>query len=205
MFFIKKQYNERSFFFFIFVKTLIFIAQPSSKGLIRQMAKQYEGTVKTKGEDVEIIDLYEEQYQMPFLQFEDQKAIPENAARTLLQSKISESDHLVFFFPMWWGEYPAIMKNFIDNVFMPGYAFKFKDGRPVGLLTKKTAEVYMTCGAPRWYYFIFGFPFKKLFTSNTLKFCGISVRQFRLFGNAEKVSPEKKSEILQKITSYALS
>lgn len=187
------------------MNVLIIKAQPSEKGFIHQIAQQYEGTSKTKGDNVEIIDLYAPEYQMPFLQFENQKHIPENETRTLLQQKIKNAHKLVFVFPMWWGEYPAIVKNFIDNVFMAGFAFRFEGRNPIGMLTTKTAEVYMTCDAPRWLYFFIGFPFKKLFTKQILGFCGIQVSRFKLFGNISSSTPEKKSSILQKITSFVLS
>lgn len=185
---------------------LIFTAQPNTQGFTHQIAKQYEGTVKTKGHTVEIIDLYEDAYQLPFLSFQEDGSLFPNQTRIALQEKIAMADRLVFVFPMWWGEYPAIVKNMIDNVYTAGFAFTFeKNGMPKGLLAEKIAEVYMTCDAPRWTLFLFGFPFKKLFTQKILGFCGIKTTRFHLFGSAKDLTTDKKSKILQKITAIALS
>src|SRR5688500_8626623 len=42
-------------------------------------------------------------------------------------NKIQEADHLVFIFPMWWGFMPATMKGFFDRLFIPGFAFKYRE------------------------------------------------------------------------------
>ncbi len=183
---------------------LIITAQPNSNGFTHKIAKQYAGTLHTKGDTSEIIDLYASEYQLPFLSFENEKEIPENQTRNLLQQKITDAKKIIFVFPMWWSEYPAIVKNFIDNVFTVGFAFRYSKGMPEGLLTDKISEVYMTCDAPRWLYFFFGLPFKKIFSQKILGFCGIKVVQFKLFGNIRKSSEEEKSSILQTITSLAL-
>jgi NAD(P)H dehydrogenase (quinone) len=31
-----------------------------------------------------------------------------------IQAKITWADELIFIFPIWWGDAPAIVKNFID-------------------------------------------------------------------------------------------
>lgn len=176
------------------------------QGFTHQIAKQYEGTAKTKGSTVEIIDLYDEAYVLPFLTFQEDRSAYPNENRIKIQEKISMADKIVFVFPMWWSEYPAIVKNMLDNVLMSGFAFEFQtNGIPKGLLSDKTAEVYMTCDAPRWMYFFFGFPFKKLFTQKTLGFCGIKTTRFHLFGSTKNLTADKKSKILQKITAIALS
>lgn len=193
--------------FCIFLMNILIItAQPSKSGFIHQIAKQYEGTSKTQGNTVEMLDLYDEEWQMPFLSFESMKDITLTPTVLRIQEKVRSADKIVFAFPMWWSEYPAIVKNWVDNILTAGFAFEYQEnGIPKGLLTGKTAEVYMTCDAPRWMYFFFGFPFKKLFTKKILGFCGICTTRFHLYGSASKLSAEKKAKILQKITSIALS
>ena len=41
------------------------------------------------------------------------------------QKNIIWADHLVFFFPIWWGGAPAILKGFFDRTFLPGFAFNY--------------------------------------------------------------------------------
>lgn len=34
---------------------------------------------------------------------------------------------MVWFHPVWWGGLPALTKGFIDRVFTPGFAFKYRE------------------------------------------------------------------------------
>lgn len=185
-------------------KTLIFTAQPSSKGFVHQMASQYQGTKKSQGIETEIIDLYDEQYTLPFLSFEESKDITISEKGKLLQEKIRNANELVFIFPLWWGGMPAILKNFFDTVFASGFAFTFKDGKPKGLLTKKTAKVLITCDAPRWMYFFMGFPLKTILHRFILGFCGIKTDAIKMWGKISFRSEKEKKQILEEVTSLAL-
>jgi NAD(P)H dehydrogenase (quinone) len=186
------------------MKTLIITAQPSSKGFVHQIAKQYEGSKKSMGEHVELIDLYSEEYTLPFLKFEDAKNIDKNSVRENLQEKIKNADELVFIFPLWWGDMPAILKNFIDQTFTTGFAFEYKNKKPTGLLTKKTAKIVVTFDAPKFFYFFTGFPLKNIFTKKILKFCGIKTLNFKTYGSISSASSDQKKNILKEITDLAL-
>ena len=90
--------------------------------------------------------------------------------------KIKAADHLVWFFPMWWYGLPALMKGFIDRVFLPGIAFQFEGGKPFPkkLFSGKSAHVFITSDTPRWYdWLVMGSPTIKQFKKGTLEFCGI--------------------------------
>jgi NAD(P)H dehydrogenase (quinone) len=54
------------------------------------------------------------------------KVLNEDPNRKLFQEKIKNSDELIFVFPIWWGNMPAIMKNFFDTNFEAGFAYKFQ-------------------------------------------------------------------------------
>lgn len=187
------------------MKTLIITAQPSSTGFTHTLAAQYAGTKNNTEITAEIINLYSEEYTLPFLRFEDKRDIemPENAQK--LQKKIEEAEELVFIFPLWWGSMPAILKNFFDTVFASGFAFQYENGRPKGLLTEKTAKIIITHDAPSWMYWILSFPIKKLITKNILSFCGIKTSDFLTFGSISKASDDERNDIIKKITTLALS
>lgn len=92
-------------------------------------------------------------------------------------NQIKEADHLVWFFPMWWYGYPAIMKGFIDRVFLPGHAFEYQKGNPLPkkLFKGKTARLVITADSPAWYNTLFmGSPAIKQLKRGTLQFTGIN-------------------------------
>lgn len=192
------------------MKTLIFTAHPAEEGFSHKIANQYAGTKNTQNIDTEVIDLYDPQWKIDFLTFPES---PENSEKTseknsvikMLQEKISGADELVFVFPLWWGEAPAIMKNMIDNVFASGFAFEFEKGKsmPKQLLTEKTAKVFITCDAPKIYYWLKGSPFQTTWKDFILGFCGIKVTSFELFAGMRGRDESSRKQILEKVTTIA--
>ncbi|MDJ0595791.1 MAG: NAD(P)H-dependent oxidoreductase [Pleurocapsa sp. MO_226.B13] len=70
------------------------------------------------------------------------------------QELIQWSNHMVFVYPNWWGTMPALMKGFFDRVFLPGFAFDYRDNSPLWdkLLSGRTAHLIVTMDTPSWYY-----------------------------------------------------
>ncbi len=91
--------------------------------------------------------------------------------------KIMWADHLVFVYPVWWGSTPALLKGFIDRVFLPGFAFKIRDNSLLWdkLLTGRSAHIICTLDQPNWYYWLmYGSPSHKAMKKSTLQFCGVN-------------------------------
>ena len=184
------------------MKTLIFTAHPAG-GFTEKIAKQYLGTKQTQDINAEIINLYDAEWKLDYLTFSE---TPENSVVKKIQQKISEADELVFVFPLWWGEAPAIMKNMIDNVFASGFAFEFEKGKsiPKKLLSEKTAKVFITCDAPKIYYWLKGSPFKTTWKDFILGFCGVKTTSFELFAGMRGRNEDSRKAILETITKIAL-
>ncbi|WP_062301162.1 NAD(P)H-dependent oxidoreductase [Demequina subtropica] len=64
---------------------------------------------------------------------------------------LSEADHLAFFYPQWWGTYPAVFKAFVDRAFVSGVAYLKEDRAPRKLWTGKTARLTCTMDSPTWW------------------------------------------------------
>ena len=72
------------------------------------------------------------------------------------QEQIQWAEHLVFVYPLWLGEQPALLKGFLEQVFRYGFALG-KDARfPAPLLSGRTAHLVVTMGMPapifRWWF-----------------------------------------------------
>jgi len=92
------------------------------------------------------------------------------------QQKIREADHIVWIYPQWWGMMPAILKGFIDRVFVPGFAFKYRPGSNLWdkLLKGKTTEIICTIDYPVWYFkYFLGEGGIKVMRKMILDFCGL--------------------------------
>jgi len=99
--------------------------------------------------------------------------------------KIIWADHLVWVHPVWWGGFPAIMKGFIDRLFLPGLAFKYRENSVWWdkLLAGKTAHIITTMDQPGWYYRIFFVrPSINQLKKSILEFCGVKPVKVTIVG-----------------------
>jgi len=107
------------------------------------------------------------------------------------QKDIKAADHLVFIFPVWWSTYPALLKGFIDRVFLPGFVFKYRDNSILWdkLLKGKSADIISTMDTPGWYYrLVYKSPAHNSLKKGILEFCGINPV------HVTRISPVKTSD-----------
>lgn len=195
------------------MKTLIVTAHPSSKGFTHQIAEAYKKGREAKAlalgiadtSSVEIFDLYKTEIKQDFLRYEERSDMAKpDPDREVMQAKITAADNIVFIHPMWWVSPPAILKNFIDVNFAAHFAFRYIDGKPVGLLKGKTAAVFITCDGPRWLYWLIVMPFRTIWIHGILQYCGLKVKAFKLFDRKMFRTEEEKAKFLQKVEKIAM-
>lgn len=118
------------------------------------------------------------------------------------QEKILWADHLVFFYPVWWGSLPAILKGFIDRVFLPGFAMQHHKNSVWWdkLLTGKSARIICTMDQPNWYYRIFfRQPSHEMMKRTVLMFCGINPVRITSLGPVNISSKKQREKWLVKV------
>lgn len=115
---------------------------------------------------------------------------------------IEWADHLVWVHPVWWGGFPALMKGFIDRLFLPGMAFKYRE-RSVWwdkLLKGKTAHIITTLDQPGWYYrLFFGRPSVNQLRKSVLQFCGIRPVRVSYVGIIKTATELRREKWLQQV------
>ena len=114
-----------------------------------------------------------------------------------VQEKIKWTNHIVWIYPVWWGSYPAILKGFIDRVFLPGFAFQKRENSVWWnkFLTNKSARIISTLDQPAWYYkWINKHPSHTSIKKLTCDFVGIKPVRFTTIGSLRlsKISYRKK-------------
>ncbi len=115
---------------------------------------------------------------------------------------ISKANHLVFIYQNWWGTYPALLKGFIDRVFLPGFAFEYQNKSPFPkkLLTGKTARLIVTTDTPNWYYsLIYKKPGHNSMRKSILGFCGIKPVRISTIGPIKNSSKTQRIKWLDKV------
>jgi putative NADPH-quinone reductase len=118
------------------------------------------------------------------------------------QDDIAWARHIVFFFPLWLGDMPAMIKGFLEQVARPGFAFPAGGTNP--LLAKglkgRSARVIVTMGMPtfvyRWYFRAHSI---KSMKRNILGFVGIGPVGDTLIGMAGAMQTETAARWLRKM------
>jgi len=182
----------------------IVTAHPSSKGFTHQIAAAYKKGHEAIGNTVEIMDLYKTDLKQGYLTYEDRSDLKQpDPIRSAIQEKITAADEIVFVHPMWWISVPAIMKNFIDNNISAGYAFRYVNGRPVGLLKGKSSRVFITCDGSFFLYSLIAMPFWTIWRFGILGLCGLKVHGPHVFFQKFKKTEEQKQAFLNKVEKLA--
>jgi putative NADPH-quinone reductase len=115
---------------------------------------------------------------------------------------IQWADHMVWVHPVWWGGFPAIMKGFIDRLFLPGMAYKYRENSVWWdkLLKGKTAHVLTTLDQPGWYYrLFFGRPSVNQLRKSVLEYCGVKPVRVTYIGIIRNSKDEQRAQWLTKV------
>lgn len=116
--------------------------------------------------------------------------------------KIQWAEHLVWVHPVWWGGFPAIMKGFIDRLFLPGFAFRYRENSIWWdkLLTGKTARIITTLDQPGWYYWLVnGRPSVNQLRKTILEFCGVKPVKVKYIEFVRESDERKRRKWLSEI------
>lgn len=186
------------------MKPLIIIGHPDKasfcyNGIFKTIKSQFEDS----GIDYKVIDLYSDKLHRDRLDLISH-----------YQNLVKSSTHLYFVSPVWWFRTVPKMETFFDEVFTPGFAYKFipifgKYAYPKPFLKDKKVRTYITHGAPALpvltlylnsvklrlvmgvYTFVFGWSIKRW-------------TKTKQFWSVPFVSEEKRKEYLKRVDADIL-
>ena len=150
------------------MKALVLFAHPCPESFGAALHATVVETLTARGWHVDDCDLNAEGFQ-PVLTEAERRAYhdePGNCGPVQpYVDRLRAAEALIFSFPVWNFGYPAILKGFLDRVFLPGVSFKLVDGKVKPNLThiRKLAAV-TTYGGTRWRAIGAGDPPRKHFT-----------------------------------------
>lgn len=104
------------------------------------------------------------------------------------------ADHIVFFYPLWLGDMPALLKAFLEQALRPGIALQYGDSpMPEKLMKGKSARLVVTMGMPALFYrAYYGAHSVRSFKRNILNLLGIDDVASSLIGNVEGSESHRK-------------
>jgi len=136
------------------MRILVIYAHPVKESFVSALHDCVVTTLQKAGHEVDDCDLYAEGFQ-PVLPREERITYHDVSASRAHVSKEIERlrlcNGLVLVFPTWWYGMPAILKGYIDRVWLPGVVFKLDRGRTRPILDNiERFAVVTTYGSPWW-------------------------------------------------------
>ncbi len=189
------------------MKTLLVIAHPQQNSLCRHLAQETKNHLQSRGYEITVKDLYEEGFD-PVLTAEERDSYYSDCFdATEVKDDIrqlQEAECLVLVFPTWWFGLPAILKGWIDRVWVPGHAYLHAEDMTAikpNLDKLKEVRVITTLGSPWWVdRFIMGRPVRKILKTGIVGACtsGCDFKMLSLY-NSESLTEEKVRQFIARI------
>ncbi len=130
------------------MKVLVIYAHPNPKSFNHDILEKFTKGLEDAGHTFEVVDLYAIKFDpcltlADYAQFsEGKEEMPPDVLGQ--QEKVSNAEALVFIYPVWWSNLPAILKGWIDRLLSCGFAYKYVENGTEGLLKHKKALLIST-------------------------------------------------------------
>lgn len=185
-------------------RILVILGHPANSSFCGALAQSYIEGAKAAGNEVRLISLgslaFDPVLHNGYATVQDLEPDLVNA-----QAAITWAQHIVFAYPIWWGAMPALLKGFIDRVFLPGFAFKYRAGSAFWdrLLSGRSAHLLVTMDTPPWYFrWVYRMPGHNQMKRTILEFSGIKPVTISNFGPIKNSSPQQREKWLAQVNAH---
>lgn len=158
------------------MNVLVILGHPNSGSFNHAVAETCYTQITNNGHAVVFHDLYKEKFDsfLGATDLSDDQEIKQHC------SELKNCDGIIIIHPNWWGQPPAIVKGWLEQVFLPDIAYTFqKDDKnvlmPKGLLKAQAALVFNTSNTTdEVEEKLYKTPLETLWKNRVFRFCGIS-------------------------------
>lgn len=172
--------------------------------LCRALEEAYAAGARQGGNELRRVDIGTLDF--PLLRSQDEwehGALPPGLQQA--QADILWCEHIVFFFPLWLGDMPALVKGFLEQVARPGFAFSREGKNPFGKkgLKGRSGRLVVTMGMPAVVYRLYFRAHSiKLLRRSILGFVGIAPVGDTLVGMTGKLKPRQAALWLDRMQAF---
>jgi putative NADPH-quinone reductase len=182
---------------------MVLFAHPCTESFSAALHGVVVERLAAAGWDVDDCDLNGERFD-PVLSEAERRGyheVPENLGPVAgYVERLRAADALVMVFPVWNFGYPAILKGFLDRVFLPGVSFRLEEGRVRPNLTKirKLAAV-TTYGGTRMRALLVGDPPRKCVTRAVWHVCRPDKMRYLALYDMNRASDAARAAFLARV------
>lgn len=188
------------------MSTTIIVSNPSKNSFSEEVLNSVIDGLSSKNKIYDVIDLYEDKFN-PVMTKEEVNLYSKGETKDTLVKKyqaiLKESDEIIFIFPIWHNNVPAILKGFFDKVFVKEFAFIEENKRQKGLLINIKSGMVITTSETDTDFIKneLGNPIENAIIKGTLNVVGMSNIKW-LNNNLANENPNAKKAYLENIKNY---
>lgn len=186
-------------------KILVVLGHPDADSFSGHLAEIYAEAAASSGKQVRFLKLGEMEFN-PILKHGYKQRQEHEPDLVHFWESIQWAEHIAFFYPIWWGAMPALLKGALDRVFLPGLAFKYRKNSRFWdrLLEGRSADLFTTMDTPPWYYrMVYRMPGHNQMKRTVLEFCGIKPVKIHSFGPVRHAKAKQIEKWKSKVKRYA--
>ena len=193
------------------MRFLVLFCHPSQKSFSAALYNSTCTALQKAGHEIRKINLYKENFD-PKLSLDEWNSYLDETHKNIKNLKqhvesLLWAEGLIFIFPTWMYGPPALLKGWLERVWLPDVAFEISSGKqniPKGKLKHiRRFCVVTTSGSPRWWLWFIGNPGKSmLFKGYRIlfnKFCKYKWLQLHDMNHSTSVDRKK---FLDKVSHY---
>ena len=189
------------------MKHLVVYAHPNPASLSHAMKDLLVETYRSQGSEVVVRDLYALGFD-PVLKGSDFAAMKAGnlpADITTEQGHITWADAITVISPVWWTGLPAMLKGYIDRVYLYGFAYQYGAEGVEGLLTGKKVLLVSNHGTPADIYDAIGMhkAMSQTQDDGIYRFSGMEVVDHLYFGSVPSVDDATRKGYLDQLKAAA--
>jgi putative NADPH-quinone reductase len=184
-------------------RALVLFAHPCPESFSAALHREVVDALEGRGWDVDDCDLNREGFS-PVLTEAERRGYHDVGTNTApvrdYVERLRAAEALVMVFPVWNFGYPAILKGFLDRVFLPGVSFRLEDGKVKPNLThiKRLAAV-TTYGGTRARAMLVGDPPRKSVTRAVWHVCRPMKMRYLALYDMNRATDARRSAFLAKV------
>ncbi|MEI7595947.1 MAG: NAD(P)H-dependent oxidoreductase [Bacteroidota bacterium] len=191
------------------MNVLIIIGHPNENSFNHAIANTCKTHIKNNGHQVFYHDLYKEQFNPVGVFNNLDLALKHKKVVDEFAFELKNSDGIIIIHPNWWGQPPAIIKGWLDQVMLPDIAYRFEvhgnsGYTSIGLLKDKIAMVFNTSNtSEELENEVYKDPLETIWKNRVFGFCGVKLFERRNFKVIKDSSLQERTNWLLEVSLLA--
>jgi putative NADPH-quinone reductase len=165
-------------------------------------------TLEESGHEVTLIDLYAENFD-PVMRAAERRDYhtPTENERPVQDhlDRLRRAEGLIFIYPTWWYGLPAMLKGWLDRVWVPHAVFKMPEpGLPIrgNLPNIRLVGAISTLGSPNWWWWFIGMPGRRTLLTGLPVLCARKTKTFWLgLHRMDSTTQGQRTRFLERISA----